>query len=233
MTDTVVRTVRDGVVELRLHRPQVCNALSTQVLEELRDGLRALRDDPTARVLLITGAGSVFSAGADVREFGPNPPAGPRLARIRLVAEVLRDIGELQVPSLAAVNGPAVGAGWGLALACDLCFAVESATFSLPEVAKGYRLPAPLVSRLAQVLGPVRAAEVVYGGATHQAGDPLIAGAVSRVLADGDSLTAAAWDFCTTLAAAPASAVATARAPLRQLSVTGPFPPSELFWTEE
>lgn len=232
MTITVTRSA-DGVAELRLDRPEARNALSTQLLAELRDGLRAVRDDPAVRVLLLTGTGLVFSAGADTREFGPKPPAGPSLARIRLVAEVLRDIAELQVPSLAAVNGPAVGAGWGLALACDLCFAAEQATFSLPEVAKGYRLPAPLVSRLAEVVGPVRAAEIVYGGATHSARDLQAAGAVSRVLADRDELMRQAREFCAALAARPRRAVATARVPLRALRPPAPFPPTELFWTEE
>ena len=156
MTETVLRTDRDGVAELRLHRPEVRNALSTGLLVELRDQLRSVHDDPAVRVVLVSGSGEVFCAGADVREFGPNPPAEASLARIGLVVEVLRRLRELPQPTLAAVHGPAVGAGWGLALACDLCFATTSARFALPEVAKGYRLPAPLVTRLAQVVGPAR-----------------------------------------------------------------------------
>lgn len=233
MTASVLRTDADGVAELRLHRPEVRNALSTGTLAELRDLVHSVRDDPTVRAVLLTGAGEVFSAGADLREFGPNPPADASLARIRLVVDVLRDIGELDRPTLAAVNGPAVGAGWGLALACDLCFATESATFQLPEVAHGYRLPAPLVTRLAAVVGPVRAAELVYAGTTYRAADALAAGCVTRVLPTGTELRAAAWDLCRALAARPPGSVATATLPLRAVARAGPFPPSDLFWTEE
>ena len=233
MTETVLRTDRDGVAELRLHRPEVRNALSTGLLVELRDQLRSVHDDPAVRVVLVSGSGEVFCAGADVREFGPNPPAEASLARIGLVVEVLRRLRELPQPTLAAVHGPAVGAGWGLALACDLCFATTSARFALPEVAKGYRLPAPLVTRLAQVVGPVRAADLVYGGTTYRAADAQAAGCVTRVLSGPEELHAAAWEFCTALAARPRRSVATATQPLRKLAETGPFPPSELFWTEE
>ncbi|HEX5496245.1 MAG TPA: enoyl-CoA hydratase/isomerase family protein [Mycobacteriales bacterium] len=233
MTATVLRADRDGVTELRLHRPEARNALSTQVLTELCDRLDSVHDDPAVRAVFLSGTGEVFCAGADVREFGPNPPADASLARIRLVVEVLRRIRELPQPTLAAVHGPAVGAGWGLALACDLCFATGSATFTLPEVAKGYRLPAPLVTRLAQVAGPVRAADLVYGGGTYTAGDAVAAGCVTRLSPGAEELRATAWDFCRTLAERPRRSVATATEPLRALAGAGPFPPSQLFWTEE
>jgi enoyl-CoA hydratase/carnithine racemase len=229
----VERLDRAGVAELRLNRPEQRNALSTALLTDLRDHLAAIQADATVRVVLLTGAGPAFSAGADLREFAPGTPAAQTLPRIRLVAENLRRIGELEQPTLAAVHGPAVGAGWGLALACDLCFAAEPATFALPEVAKGLRLPAPLVTRLVQIVGPVRAADIVFDGAPRGSAAALATGWVSRVLPTPDALAAEARAFAETLAGRPLRALATAKHPLRHLAPGGPFPPTELVWTEE
>jgi enoyl-CoA hydratase/carnithine racemase len=233
VSQLIVRTDRDGVARLELHRPDVRNALSTALLQQLRDQLAAIRDDPTPRVLVLTGAGEAFSAGADVKEFPAGASAQQGLVRIRLVAEVIRRLSELEVPTLAAVHGPAVGAGWGLALACDVCFATRDARFALPEVAKGFRLPAPLVDRLVQVVGPVRAADIVLGGATYSAADALAGGWVTRVLDTPAELAAQADQLTCALAASPRRSVATAIGPLRRSLPTGPFPPPELIWTEE
>jgi enoyl-CoA hydratase/carnithine racemase len=229
----VVRTDHEAVVELRLNRPEQRNALSTPLLAELRDHLAAVQADPGVRVVLLTAAGPAFSAGADIRELGPDAPAPKRLARTRLLVEVLRRLGELEQPSLAAVHGPAVGGGWGIALACDLCFAATEASFSLPEVAKGFRLPALLVTRLAQVVGPVRAAEIVLGASTYGVDEALRAGWVTRVFDGVQALHEEAWAFAAALASRPLRALAAAKNPLRQTAVAAPFPPPELMWTEE
>ena len=258
MAELVLRVDRDGVAELRLNRPDHRNALSTALLTELRDHLAAVQADPSVRVVLLTGAGPAFSAGADLREFAPGTPPAATLPRFRLVVENLRRIGELEQPTLAAVHGPAVGAGWGLALACDLCFAAEPATFALPEVAKGLRLPALLVTRLVQIVGPIRAADIIFGvaahsgaapigaahagaahagaapsGAVHSSAAALAAGWVSRVLPTADDLAAEARAVTAALATRPLRALTAAKHPLRQLAPHAPFPPTELAWTEE
>lgn len=233
MSATVVRTDRDGVAELRLERPDARNALTTSMLVELLDHLAAIRSDPKARAVVVAGAGVAFCAGADVREFAADAhPDGP-LRRIRLVTEVMARLLELQQPTTAAVHGAAVGAGWGIALACDLCFAARDATFSLPEVAKGFRIPQLLMRRLAQVVGPVRAAELAFAGTVYSADDAVAAGCVTRVLADRDEVLAAAHELCATLASRPVRSVATAKEPLRALAPRIAFPPPELTWTEE
>ena len=253
MAELVLRVDQGGVAELRLNRPDHRNALSTALLTELRNHLAAVQADPSVRVVLLTGAGPAFSAGADLREFAPGTPPAATLPRFRLVVENLRRIGELEQPTLAAVHGPAVGAGWGLALACDLCFAAEPATFALPEVAKGLRLPALLVTRLVQIVGPIRAADIIFGGAAHSGAAPigaahagaapsgavhssaaaLAAGWVSRVLPTADDLAAEARAVTAALATRPLRALTAAKHPLRQLAPHAPFPPTELAWTEE
>jgi enoyl-CoA hydratase/carnithine racemase len=233
MTQTVTRTDRDGVTELRLDRPESRNALTTAMLEELRGHLRAVADDPSVRVVLVVGAGPAFCAGADLKEIPPDAHTDARMRRIRLVSEVLVRLMQLEQPTVAAVHGGAVGAGWGIALACDVCFAARDATFALPEVAKGLRIPQVLMSRLVHVVGPVRAAEVAYAGTTYGADAALAAGCCSRVLADREEAHAQAWELATALASRPRSSVATAREPLRAAARHVAFPPPELTWTEE
>lgn len=230
MTGHVLRTARDGVVELRLNRPERRNAMSTDLLRALRDELAAVRDDPAARALVLTGQGPAFCAGADIAEFGPDAEATRVLTRTRLVVDVLSRLLDSELPTIAAVNGPAVGGGWGLALACDLCFAADTATFRLPEVAKGYRLPAVLVTRLAAIVGPVRAADLALGGEPRSAADAMAIGCVSRVLPAGE-LVERAWATALALARTPRRAVTAVKRPLR--SARAAFPPPELFWTEE
>jgi enoyl-CoA hydratase/carnithine racemase len=196
---SVTRTERDGVVELVLDRPGVRNAFTTELLETLRAHLATVQGP-----LLLTGAGEAFCAGADLRETATD-------ARFMLAGEVLRDLRALETPTLAAVHGPAIGGGWGLALACDLCFASRAATFCLPEVAKGFRLPEPLMRRLTDVVGPVRAAELAYAGTRWDASNALAGGSVTRVYDDRDTLLAAARDLCADLARRPARSLATAK----------------------
>ena len=229
----LVRIDRAGVVWLELNRPASKNALTTDLLRRLREQLWAVRDDPDTRVVVLAAGGDVFCAGADLKELAPDAPPRAGLARVRLVTQVLHLLRELEQPTIAAVQVPAVGAGWGLALACDLCFVSADATFSLPEVAKGLRLPGALVHRLIEIVGPVRAAEIVLGGAVHTVDDARRLGWATRVLEDPEALTEHTWQFAAELATRPRRAVTAAKQPMRRNPVTGPTPPPEYAWNEE
>jgi enoyl-CoA hydratase/carnithine racemase len=229
----LTRVDRAGVTWLELDRPGSRNALTTALLMALRAELTSVQDDPAVRVLVLSGAGEVFCAGADVKEFGGEPSASARLHRLRLVAQVLGALRELEQPSVAAVNGAAVGAGWGLALACDLCFVTATASFCLPEVEKGYRLPSPLVHRLSHVVGPVRAAEIMLGGATYTPEQAVSGGWATRVLPDAAALAEHTQRFAEELAARPRAALAAAIQPLRRSPVAELTPPPEYVWNEE
>ena len=221
-----------GVVELRLDRPEQRNALDTALLHDLRDAIRAISDDRSAKVVLLTGEGATFCAGADLKEFASGADPADTLARVRLVMQCMRGLQELEPVTLSLVHGGVVGAGWGLALACDLCWAAGDTTFRLPEVAKGFRIPRPIVGRLAQVVGPVRAAEIILGGAPVDAGAALAMGAVGRCHPDVSSGRAAAEAFATELAALPRSVLAGAVDPLRHLAVPDAIPALEYQWPE-
>lgn len=234
MTSLIERRNDAGVVELRLARPERRNALNTQLLEELRDHIRDLRDDTTGRVVLLTGEGTVFSAGADVNEFSLTSGAdNDRLHRLRLVIDVIRGLLELEQPSISLVQGSAVGAGWGLAMACGRCWATEATRFTLPEIAKGFRLPQPIVARLAQLVGPMRAAELVLSGETITGLQGFQSGAVSRTFSSADEMSQHAWRHARELARHSIRTTQAATDPLRAISWVAPNPTTEYAWNEE
>jgi enoyl-CoA hydratase/carnithine racemase len=221
-----------GVVSIRLDRPDQRNALTTALLDDLRAALRAIADDATARAVVVSGAGPAFCAGADLAEIPPDAPADAGIRRVRLVAEVASLLRQLPQPTIAAVHGAAVGAGWGLALMCDTCFVSSDATFSLPEVPKGFRLPSVIIQRLVEVTGPVRAADLVLSGRRLCATDAVAAGIAARVL-ELDDLHATATEVASTLASRRRDRVLAATTALRTRSTSTVHPAAEFTWTEE
>jgi 2-(1,2-epoxy-1,2-dihydrophenyl)acetyl-CoA isomerase len=231
--DILRRTDQDGVCRLVLNRPDRRNALTTDLLRALTGELLDIQDSPHVRAVLLSGAGGTFCAGADLKEFAVDAPAHGRQRRIRLVTQVIGQLRNLEQPSLAVVSGAATGAGWGLALACDLTIAAADARFSLPEVRKGLRLPAVITSRLVEVVGPVRAAEIALGGEVYGAEQGRAAGWVARELPDGDAAMRHAETFAQELASRPRASVSNVKAVLRRGSHSDLTPPPEYLWNEE
>lgn len=231
--DLLLRADDSGVATLTLNRPDRRNALTTDLLRALLDELGAIQDSPHVRAVLLVGAGGTFCAGADLHEFDgvDDPHAGQR--RIRLVTEVIARLRNLEQPTIAAVAGAAFGAGWGLALACDLTYASADAVFCLPEVPKGLRLPTAITARLVEVVGPVHAAEIALGGATCTAQDGTRLGWVARELPDADALADAATGFARAVASRRRHAVQQVEQVLRRGSYDELTPPPEYGWNEE
>ena len=122
---------------LRLNRPEARNALSPSMVRALYTALAGARDDPELRAVVLVGTGDAFSAGADLKEFiSERPPLDQALERRELGALFLL-MDAYSKPLVAAVNGDALGAGFGLVAACPLAVAVESARFGLPGVRLG------------------------------------------------------------------------------------------------
>jgi enoyl-CoA hydratase/carnithine racemase len=229
VADDGIDVRRDGaVVSVRLDRPDARNALTTAMLDALRRELRAIADDTTARVVVLSGAGTTFCAGADLREIPPDAEPNLGVRRVRLVTDVLDALRRLEQPTIAAVHGAAIGAGWGLALMCDACLVTPDATFALPELPKGFRLPSAIVRRLVEVAGPVRAADLVYSGRPCDATEAVAIGAAARVLAS-DELHATASAMATTLAGVRRDRVAAARSAL----AAARHPATEFAWIDE
>lgn len=126
MTDQVLLSAdHDGVRTLTLNRPERRNALDARLWVELADALRAIRREPDIRALVLTGAGGAFCSGADI---GTGEQIHPRYKLDRLT-DVALALHELAVPTIAKVTGIAVGAGWNLALGCDLVVATPDSRF--------------------------------------------------------------------------------------------------------
>jgi enoyl-CoA hydratase/carnithine racemase len=191
----------DGVAVLTLANPKV-NALSSALLHQLRDAARSLTEDPP-RAVLVTGGPKVFAAGADISEFG-----GPDEARTVGTAflEALEAVAAIPRPTIAAVGGYALGGGCELALACDLRLASERACFGQPEILLGIIPGGGGTQRLARLVGPSRAKDLIYSGRQVGAEEALRIGLVDRVVPT-DDFEAEALAWAAELAAGP-SAVA-------------------------
>ena len=128
--------VTDGIALVTLDNPPV-NSQPMQLIEELTDAFDAISDRSDVQVAVLTGAGKVFSAGADLKNRPALDTPGARWKRNRVVREVSYCIIECSKPVIAAVNGPALGAGLGLVASCDIIVASRDAVFGLPEIDVG------------------------------------------------------------------------------------------------
>jgi enoyl-CoA hydratase len=210
---------QDGVAVLTFDRKEKRNPFNEDSVSELEANLLALRDDSDTRALLITGSGNTFSAGADLSHMkGVTDPAerqrlfgsvAPR--RRRLVRRTLGLLQNLELPTVAAVNGFAVGGGWFLALACDLRIAVEGAEFWMPEVDLGAPGPRGPEQWLAAHVGAARAKEIIFTCRHFKSEELYQWGLLNRVVKPGE-LMPVALELARSLAARSRSAILQAKA---------------------
>ncbi len=189
--ETVDLKVENGVAEITLNRPERLNAWTAQFGDDLREALLTDAADPAVRSVLITGAGRGFSSGADLKEMleqrasgGQVPDVGEML-RTRY-HPIIKGIRELPKPVVAAVNGPAVGIGCSLALACDLIWAAKSAIFGLAFVNIGLVPDGGSTFLVPVAAGKARALEMALLGDPIPAEQALDWGLINRVVPDGD-----------------------------------------------
>jgi len=191
-----------GVVRCTLDRPPL-NLLEPELIRALRDAFRGLAADASVRVAVITGRGRAFTAGMDVHVLAGLDVAGAK-GLITGLHEAIHAVHAAPFPVIAAVNGHALGAGFELALACDLRIAARGATFGLPEVRVG--VPSVIeAALLAPTIGPGRAAELLLCGEAVGSDDALAWGLVNRVVAAEDLPAALDAIVNKILAGAPAA----------------------------
>ena len=172
----------DGILTITLNRPQALNALNVATVEELADVVRAATADAAVRALLLTGSGpKAFVAGADIAEFSQLDAATGRTFAGR-GQEVFALLENCPKPTLAAVNGFALGGGCELAMACHLRVAADSARFGQPEVNLGIIPGYGGTQRLTQLVGKGRALEVMLTADMVNAPDALRYGLVNHVV---------------------------------------------------
>lgn len=170
-----------GVRTLTLDRPDALNALDRELKEVLLAAFRGAARDGHVRAVVLTGAGRAFCAGQDLRERGEGAPSLPAELREHYIPLVLA-IRRLEKPVVAAVNGVAAGAGFSLALACDLRVMAESATRVSAFGRIGLVPDSGLSWFLPRLVGPVRAAEIVMAGDPVDAASAERMGLVNRVV---------------------------------------------------
>jgi enoyl-CoA hydratase/carnithine racemase len=223
-----VTLTRDGAVAtVTLDRPERRNALSDALLTELAAAFTELRDDAGVRVVVVTGAGPVFSAGADAglrsgmsaeerRQVFAN-----RKSQFRRLFERANTLLEgLEQPTIAMVNGHAVGGGWGLALACDFRIAAAEAQFWIPEVDLGVPLGVGSTARFVRLVGPARAKEIILECRRYSAAEALALGLVTRVM-PAATLADTVREYAALLAAKPFRPLAEAKARINAIARTG------------
>jgi enoyl-CoA hydratase len=209
----------DRVAVLTFDRNEKRNPFNEDSISELEANLLAIRDDHEVRSLLITGAGNTFSAGADLSLLKGVTDTAERQQifasvvprRRRLVRRTLALLQNLELPTVAAVNGFAVGGGWFLALACDLRIAVEGAEFWMPEVDLGQPGPRGPEQWLAAHVGAARAKEIIFTCRHFKAEELYQWGLLNRVVKKSE-LMPVAMDLARSLAAKNPHAVVQAKA---------------------
>ncbi|MDT0321816.1 enoyl-CoA hydratase/isomerase family protein [Streptomyces millisiae] len=212
MADTVLYEATDGLATVTLNRPEALNALNLPTKEALLAAVRRAAGDPGVRAVLLAANGRAFCVGQDLAEHA-DALAGERVAdaAMRTVAEhygpIARTLAEMPKPVVAAVNGPAAGAGLGFALAADYRVVAAGASFNTAFTAIGLTADSGLSWTLPRVVGPARAADLLLFPRRVDAAEAERLGIAQRVVPDAE-LPAAAREVAARLAAGPTVAYA-------------------------
>ena len=210
-TEHLIAERHDGVLNLTLNQPDKLNALSDQMLAGLLEELGRAAHDTEVRCVVLTGAGRGFCAGGDIsRMRDRNEGAAPqtvdqRMAGLRRSEEVSLLLHELPKPTIAAINGPAAGAGLSIALACDLRIAADSARLITAFARVGFSGDFGGTWSMTRLVGPARAKEFYFLADPIDANQALALGLVNRVV-PAASLMAEAGALAKRIAAGPAVA---------------------------
>jgi len=203
--------VRDGVAHLTLNRPDAANGINLQLAQDFMDATLAIAADPSARVVLLTGAGARFCAGGDVKGFADHDDLPTHLREILGPLHVgIANLVRGDAPVVAAVHGSAAGAGMGLVGASDLVVAAESCKFVMAYTGVGLTPDGSSSWFLPRMIGLRRALELTFTNRVLSAAEALDWGLVTKVVPD-DQLADEAGALAAQLAAGPAHALAVAK----------------------
>jgi len=188
--NNIIVEKKDRLCVITLNRPNVMNAFSDEMINELRASQADINSDMSVTVVIVTGAGRAFQAGADIEELSRMTPMdvlrwNEGLLRVNAGMEKLRQ------PVIAAINGMAMGGGLELALSCSIRIAVKSAKLALPEVKLGIIPGTGGTQRLPRLIGKGRAYKMILTGDVVSADEALSMGLVDEVVEDGQALEAA------------------------------------------
>ncbi len=204
----ILYDVRDGVATITLNRPAAANSLNHELSSEMLDAIIRAEEDSAVRAIVLTATGRFFCAGADLRSF--YTAAGELKNRISLLHVALSRIVRAPFPVIGAINGAAAGGGMGLACACDLLIAAESAKFIMAYTRRGLSPDGTTTYFLPRRIGIGRALELAYLNRTLSAREAMDWGIVNRVVADA-TLASEAHAVAAELAQGPTRAYAAAK----------------------
>lgn len=202
MTDTVVITRTDGVLEIRLNRPEKKNALTRAMYDAMADAFTQVDADPTLRVALLTGTGDTFTSGNDIADFQARASGN----REGSASRFLPTISSMQKPLIAAVNGAAIGVGTTMLMHCDLIIAARSARFVMPFTGLGLVPEAGSSLLFPRLLGHQRASALLLLGEPLDAVTAHEWGFVNRIV-DDSALMQTVHEIAHRLASLPPQAV--------------------------
>jgi enoyl-CoA hydratase/carnithine racemase len=200
--DLVQTELLDGILTVRINRPEKKNALNIAMYGALADALLRADDDPAIRVTLLCGCDDCFTSGNDIADFINFPPTGPDSPVLRFMNAITL----AAKPIVAAVSGSAIGVGTTLLLHCDLVYAADTAIFQMPFVTLGLCPEAGSTLLLPQLIGHQRASELLLLGESFSAARAEQLGIITRVVSQADLLQTAR-SKALQLAAQPAAAV--------------------------
>lgn len=180
-----------GIHTILLNRPDKRNALTPQLIEDLTRALEAFAASTSCRVVIITGAGSAFCAGLDLDHLramtGPDAQVQNYRADTEHIATLFHTLHSLPKPTIAAVNGPAIAGGMGIATLCDFTLAVPEAKFGYTEVRIGF-IPALVSAYLRAQIGDKRSRDLLLTGRLVCASEALELGLVTRIVPEPELL---------------------------------------------
>jgi enoyl-CoA hydratase/carnithine racemase len=202
--ETLIVERKDGVVTVTMNRPERKNAANGAMLRELRTTFEEIEDSPDDRCMVLTGAGGAFCSGADLSDpSGPaTDPTRSGLARMRRLGDVALSLHHISKPTIAKVDGFAVGAGLSLALGCDLIVCSDRAKLSMIFARRGLALDNGASFLLPRLVGMAKAKEIALFGGMWSGEEAAEMGLINRVL-PLDELDAFVEDWARTLAAGP------------------------------
>jgi enoyl-CoA hydratase/carnithine racemase len=205
----VTVTVDEGIGTIRLDRPPM-NALNTSVQEELRAAAEAVAADDSVAAVIVYGGEKVFAAGADIKEMAEMSYVD-MAARAPHLSSALDAISRIPKPVVAAITGYALGGGCELSLACDWRVVSANAKLGQPEINLGVIPGAGGTQRLARLIGPARAKDLVMSGRMVGAEEALAMGLVDRVVPTPEEVLPAAVELVRRYVGGPAQAIRAAK----------------------
>ncbi|MQY03173.1 enoyl-CoA hydratase/isomerase family protein [Actinomadura macrotermitis] len=201
--------VEDGVATIRLDRPKM-NALDAQMQRELIEAARQVGEDDTVGAVVLYGGERVFAAGADIKEMAPMSYAEMSAGHSRLLQDFTKALAAIPKPVIAAITGYALGGGLEVALTADFRVAGEGAKVGQPEIQLGIIPGAGGTQRLARLIGPAKAKDLIFSGRHVRSAEALLIGLVDRVVPDAD-VYAEAKKWAATFVGGPAVALRAAK----------------------